>query len=90
MKLNRVVVLLVVLLSFAVRVRADDESLASIFTNAATARPTVVPRRASILVIAYHDLGLGDLSCYGQTNFQTPNLDQLRGHQVHGLQRGGR
>ena len=78
MKLNRaVVVLLAVCLSFVTLVRADDESLASIFTNTAKAHPTIVPRRASIILIACHDLGLGDLSCYGQTNFQTPNLDRL-------------
>jgi arylsulfatase A-like enzyme len=37
----------------------------------------VVPRRSSIIFIACHGLGCGDLSCYGQTNFQTPNLDKL-------------
>ena len=36
-----------------------------------------VPRRPSIIVIQAHDLALGDLSCYGQTNYQTPNLDRL-------------
>jgi arylsulfatase A-like enzyme len=36
-----------------------------------------IPRRASIIFIQCHGLGYGDLSCYGQTNFQTPNLDQL-------------
>jgi len=51
--------------------------MASIFTNAANAHHLVLPRRASIIFIACHGLGLGDLSCYGQTNFQTPNLDRL-------------
>jgi len=36
-----------------------------------------VPRRTSIVVLLCHGLGYGDLSCYGQTNFQTPNLDRL-------------
>ena len=45
-----------------------------IFTNAA-ARP--LPRRASIIVIQAEGLGWGDLSCNGQTQFQTPNLDKL-------------
>ena len=72
MKLNRF--LFAALLGFSLSARA--ENLASIFTNAAPAR-TVAPRRASIIFIECHGLGLGDLSCYGQTNFQTPNLDKL-------------
>ncbi len=36
-----------------------------------------MPRRASILLIVADGLGAGDLSCYGQTQFQTPNLDKL-------------
>jgi arylsulfatase A-like enzyme len=43
-------------------------------TNAA---PKAIPRRASIIFIQVDGLGYGDLSCYGQTNFQTPNLDKL-------------
>jgi arylsulfatase A-like enzyme len=39
--------------------------------------PRGVPRRASIIFIQVDRLGYGDLSCYGQTNFQTPNLDKL-------------
>jgi arylsulfatase A-like enzyme len=52
--------------------RAD---LASIFTNT-TVRAAIL-RRPSIIFIQCHGLGFGDLSCYGQTNFQTPNLDAL-------------
>jgi arylsulfatase A-like enzyme len=58
--------------------RADDDatnSFASIFTNIHA--QAAIPRRASIIFIQCHDLGYGDLSCYGQTNFQTPNLDKL-------------
>jgi arylsulfatase A-like enzyme len=43
-------------------------------TNAA---PKAIPRRASIIFIQVDGLGYGDLSCYGQTKFQTPNLDKL-------------
>jgi len=51
------------------------ESLASILTNADM---TAVPdRRPSIIYIQCHGLGYGDLSCYGQTNYSTPNLDRL-------------
>ncbi|HXE42013.1 MAG TPA: sulfatase-like hydrolase/transferase [Candidatus Baltobacteraceae bacterium] len=36
-----------------------------------------IPRRSSIILIVANGLGYGDLSCYGQTKFQTPNLDKL-------------
>jgi arylsulfatase A-like enzyme len=70
--LARVLVVGVSLLSFANAARAD---LASIFTNIPVHATN--PRRTSIIFIQFHGLGYGDLSCYGQTNFQTPNLDQL-------------
>ena len=75
MKLNRLCILTAALLEFSVAAKA--ESLASIFTNAAPATRAAMPRRASIIFIACHGLDFGDLSCYGQTNFQTPNLDKL-------------
>lgn len=34
-------------------------------------------RRPCIILIVSEGLGYGDLSCYGQTKFQTPNLDRL-------------
>lgn len=34
-------------------------------------------RRPNVVFILTDDLGWGDLSIYGQTNYQTPNLDQL-------------
>ena len=39
--------------------------------------PAAIPRRASIILVVADGLGYGDLSCYGQTSFQTPNLDKL-------------
>lgn len=33
--------------------------------------------RPNIIYILADDLGYGDLSCYGQTKFQTPNIDRL-------------
>ena len=45
---------------------------------AATNRaPAAIPRRSNIILIVADGLGYGDLSCYGQTKFQTPNLDKL-------------
>jgi len=35
------------------------------------------PRRPCIIFIQCDGLGYGDLSCYGQTKFQTPELDKL-------------
>ena len=75
MKLNHLFILSAALLEFSVAARA--ESLAAIFTNAAPAARTAIPRRSSIIIIQCNGLGYGDLSCYGQTNFQTPNLDKL-------------
>jgi arylsulfatase A-like enzyme len=71
MKLNRLFVLIVALV-FTLNARAD---LAALFNSAAPV--TALPRRPSIIIIQFHGLAAGDLSCYGQTNFQTPNLDRL-------------
>jgi len=35
------------------------------------------PQKPNIIYILADDLGYGDLSCYGQTNFKTPHIDQL-------------
>ena len=51
--------------------------LASLFTNVQNNARTAKPRLPSIIFIQCHDLAPGDLSCYGQTNFQTPNLDRI-------------
>ena len=56
---------------------ARAESLSAIFTNVAPAATTAIPRRANIILIQADRLGYGDLSCYGQKKFATPNLDQL-------------
>jgi len=70
--LNRFRALLALAMLLGFSAAADD--LSSIFTNAA---PRPIPRRASIIFIQVDGLGYGDLSCYGQTNFQTPNIDKL-------------
>jgi arylsulfatase A-like enzyme len=74
MKLKRLFLLLAALLQLSLAARAD---LVSIFTNIAPRAATALPRRASIIFIQCDGLGYGDLSCYGQTKFQTPNLDKL-------------
>ena len=47
------------------------------FTLSAAAQSHSLPRRPNIILIVADGLGAGDLSCYGQTQFQTPHLDQL-------------
>src|SRR5687767_14676392 len=41
------------------------------------ARQPAAPQRPNIILIHADDLGYGDLSVYGQTQFQTPSLDRL-------------
>ena len=36
-----------------------------------------VPQQPNVLLIVADDLGYGDLSCYGMTRIQTPNVDAL-------------
>ena len=36
-----------------------------------------VLKRPNVIYILADDLGYGDLSCYGQTKFKTPNIDRL-------------
>ncbi|MCG8701524.1 MAG: sulfatase-like hydrolase/transferase, partial [Bacteroidales bacterium] len=33
--------------------------------------------KTNVIYILADDLGYGDLSCYGQEKFQTPNIDRL-------------
>ena len=48
------------------------------FASTTTAAVGEAPaRRPNIIFLLADDLGYGDLSCYGQKQFQTPNLDRL-------------
>ncbi|MGA3268109.1 MAG: sulfatase-like hydrolase/transferase [Verrucomicrobiota bacterium] len=73
MKFKRPLIWLAIWLAFSCATRAD---LPSLFTNA-TPGAQPLPRRPSIILVVADGLGYGDLSCYGQTNFQTPSLDRL-------------
>ncbi len=43
----------------------------------ATAANTAQPARPNFVFVLVDDLGWGDLSCYGNTRFKTPNIDRL-------------
>src|SRR5262252_8974350 len=42
-----------------------------------TAGAFAAPSRPNIIFILADDLGYGDLSCYGQKRFSTPNIDRM-------------
>lgn len=52
-------------------------SLLAAFQFSAAAQSHPLPRRVNIILIVADGLAANDLSCYGQTQFQTPHLDQL-------------
>lgn len=52
-------------------------AVAAIFIAVFSCRPAVANEKPNIVVIFADDLGYGDVSCYGATKIQTPNIDQL-------------
>ncbi|HEY0171036.1 MAG TPA: sulfatase-like hydrolase/transferase [Pyrinomonadaceae bacterium] len=51
---------------------------ASAATTAARGGSRAAPRRGTnVLYVMADDMGWGDLSCYGRTDYRTPNLDRL-------------
>ncbi|MGH8023223.1 MAG: sulfatase-like hydrolase/transferase, partial [Limisphaerales bacterium] len=52
-------------------------SLLAAFQFSAAALSHPLPRRVNIILIVADGLAANDLSCYGQTQFQTPHLDRL-------------
>lgn len=62
------------LLALAALLEFSTQAQTFIFSNPPA---MAIPRRASIVLIVADGLGYGDLSCYGQAQFQTPNLDKL-------------
>ena len=77
MKSTRLFFLVAAWLAVVVAARADLASIIAEVESNSPSQATAIPRRASIIFIQCHGLGHGDLSCYGQTNYQTPNLDRL-------------
>ena len=51
--------------------------LVSVQSGFAQKKKSKTPQRPNIVFILADDLGYGDLSCYGQEKFDTPNIDQL-------------
>lgn len=50
----------------------------SVFSAGSAARvQTNADQKPNIIYILADDLGYGDLSCYGQKRFKTPNIDRL-------------
>lgn len=52
-------------------------AVAAFQLSASAQSPAPMPRRPNIILIVADGLAAGDLSCYGQTQFETPNLDKL-------------
>ncbi|MBD5780202.1 arylsulfatase [Pelagicoccus sp. NFK12] len=51
--------------------------LTTLLITLLAASPCWAKQAPNIIYILADDLGYGDLSCYGQTNFETPNIDRL-------------
>src|SRR6266496_6405378 len=49
----------------------------SILLSSLLALPALASQRPNIVFFLADDLGYGDLSCYGQKKFSTPNIDRL-------------
>lgn len=59
------------------RILLSAASVLAAFQFSAAAQSHPLPRRVNIILIVADGLAADDLSCYGQTQFQTPHLDEL-------------
>ena len=50
---------------------------AAVAIHFALVHPALAADKPNIIVIMADDMGFGDLSCYGATDFETPNIDRL-------------
>lgn len=48
-----------------------------VFISSGCSTPEIEKKQPNIIYILADDLGYGDLGCYGQANFSTPNIDRL-------------
>ena len=60
-----------------IRLIAAFGLLAALLAPLAGAQDSPAPRKPNIIFILADDLGYGDLGCYGQRMFQTPQIDRL-------------
>jgi len=70
----RAMAMIVVALDLSAAAQTSTAPVTITFSNAT---PAGTPRHPSVLLIEADGVGYGDLSCYGQAKYQTPNLDKL-------------
>ena len=62
--MNKSILFILVLMLFSISCKSEKEQI-------------VKSKKPNIIYILADDLGYGDLSCYGQQKFKTPNIDKL-------------
>jgi len=57
-------------------------SLLSLIACSSSNKKLQKEQKPNVLIILTDDLGYGDISCYGQTDYQTPHIDNIAEHGV--------